>query len=371
MKLLNLTGKFYAFSTVGIIIFGGIIGYEVQKYHINKQLNQQLGLEKEQLIYELRTFKSLRDTYMLNIGDRLELLPTKSDLQIDGILFDTIMYDTYAKKDLVFRQLKFTSMVDGQNYEISIFKSLVTTEELIARMGEIMLILLTGLLLSLVFVNRYLSKKIWKPFHGILNSISRFEITKPFKMPETKTKVDEFNELHVAIRDILYRNKKDYLSLKEITENSSHEIQTPLAIIKSKSELLLQSDSMSEKELTEVKSIYDATNRLSKLNQGLTLLTKIENKHFETNRTVNIASYIEELLSSFSELTEMRKLKIIKKFNFNPVLIINNDLAYTLFSNLINNAVQHNTDEGFIEIKITESEVIISNSGEPLNDDPN
>ena len=72
----------------------------------------------------------------------------------------------------------------------------------------------------------------------------------------------------------------NYINLKEFTENASHEIQTPLAIIKSKLELLIQSQPLTDEQMGIVQSMYDAVTRLSKLNANLVLLSKIENSQF-------------------------------------------------------------------------------------------
>jgi len=127
---------------------------------------------------------------------------------------------------------------------------------------------------------------------------------------------------------------------------------------------------MNKEEIHEIKSIYDSALKLSKLNRSLTLLTKIEKHQFIANQTLKIASYIDELLLSFSELVELRKLTISRKFRANPEMVINDDLANILFTNLIKNAIMHNLQEGFIEISVNESEIIFANSGEPLQGDP-
>jgi len=85
----------------------------------------------------------------------------------------------------------------------------------------------------------------------------------------------------------------DYNSQKRFSENASHEIQTPLAVIKSKVDLLIQSDNLKDYEMKLIAGIDDACSKLISLNKSLLLLTKIENRQFKTAEKVSI----EKLLS--------------------------------------------------------------------------
>ena len=61
----------------------------------------------------------------------------------------------------------------------------------------------------------------------------------------------------------------DYNSQKKFTENASHEIQTPLAVIKSKVDLLIQSENLQENEMNLIVAIDDACSKLIRLNKSL------------------------------------------------------------------------------------------------------
>ena len=59
----------------------------------------------------------------------------------------------------------------------------------------------------------------------------------------------------------------NFNNLKEFSENASHEMQTPLAIMQSKVELLLQSSKLTKDQVNLLQSIYQAGQKLSKLNK--------------------------------------------------------------------------------------------------------
>ena len=79
-----------------------------------------------------------------------------------------------------------------------------------------------------------------------------------------------------AAVDMGNRSYKAYEEQKEFIENASHELQTPLAIVRGKVELLAESDNLSEQQMKELDEIYSTLGRAVKLNKSL-LLGNIRN----------------------------------------------------------------------------------------------
>ena len=157
--------------------------------------------------------------------------------------------------------------------------------------------------------------------------------------------------------------RNDYESLKNFTENASHEIQTPLAIIKTKLELLSQSDNLDETQIIAIGSIGDATSRLSRLNQSLLLLTKIENRQFIESGIINISFIVNDCLDNLEELAESKSILIKRNIQQNVFVEMNESLCEILISNIIINSIKHNYDSGFIDIELGKNNLTISNTG--------
>ncbi|MEQ6119299.1 histidine kinase dimerization/phospho-acceptor domain-containing protein [Reichenbachiella sp. MALMAid0571] len=370
MKLLSLTNRYYLASILPILLVGGFLAYIILRGIINHEFNEKLFAEKKQFIHEWHTYKNLRETLYLNVGDKIEVKAVEYDPEIGSILSDTIMYDSFEKKELPYRLLKFSHKFDDRFYLVTITKSMLPTEDLIQGVGQIILILIAGLVLSLGFVSRAISKKIWTPFNNTIFSLKNYQIATPANINFDKTTIDEFKELNRVLIHMIDKSRKDYVSLKEFTENASHEIQTPLAIIKSKAELLLQNGNLDQENLEDVGKIYEAANRLSRLKQGLTMLAKMDNNQFEEVEPIEVAELITSSLENYEELIAMKEISLTKTYNSSPTLVLNNTLAYVLVTNLINNAIKHNLKQGSINIILNNDELIIENPGQPLSDDP-
>jgi len=362
VKLRTIANQYY-FSLLLLVFFiGSVVAYFILKSIINHEFNEKLLAEKNQLIYELHNYEDLQDNYYLNIGDIINLKKVATDPKIKPMMFDTVMYDPYEKKELPFRTLKFSDEFIGNYYIISITKSLLPNKDLIEGVSKIMLGLVIILIISLGTLNRIIFVKLWEPFYHIMAQLKYFDIVKPQIIKSPQHNIQEFKELENVLMNMISKNIDDFRNLKEYNENISHEIQTPLAIIKNKAEVLLQ-EPFNEYQLTEIKQIFEAAGRLSRLKEGLSTISKIENNQFVENDVVDLAQFISKKLSHFEELIHMKGLEVKKNFHFRTLLKMNNDLAYILFTNLLNNAIKHNIPNGWINIELTDNQLVIENTG--------
>ncbi len=169
---------------------------------------------------------------------------------------------------------------------------------------------------------------------------------------------------------MIYRIHDDYHRLKEFTGNASHELQTPLSIINAKIELLLQEKGLKANQVELIQSISKASTRLSRLNQALLLLAKIENNQFPKYEPVNISLVLRERLMLLDDFFEMKKLTVETRIQNDVIVPMNSYLTDVLVGNLINNAVRHNVHEGWINVELDDKEFRISNSGLMTQKDP-
>jgi signal transduction histidine kinase len=207
-----------------------------------------------------------------------------------------------------------------------------------------------------------LLRKIWKPFYSTLESIKTFNLSNKKNSGVEKTNISEFDDLNIAVNTMQSRIIKDYETLKNFADNASHEMQTPLAILNSKLDLLIQEPNLNESQTKQLQSMYDAMSRLSKLNQSLLLLTKIENNQFSKTDPLRFDMLIKEKLLQLEDLIIAKHLQVQTDLK---EIIVETDhyLADILLNNLLGNAIRHNYENGKISISLDRDELIISNSG--------
>lgn len=278
---------------------------------------------------------------------------------------DTIIFDELQNEDEMFRELNAYKTLNGKNYHI------VTRSLLVESDDTLFSILVTfTFIIILVYLAQYLytkqiNKMIWKPFFENVDAIKSFSIKSNSPIELKPSDVLEFSELNTQIEALTSKVATDYQNLKQFTEDLSHEVQTPLSIIQAKIDNLIDdSRHLDDVHLTVLNDIQKNSKRLSKLNKGLILLTKIDNQQFNELETIDINSLINSLVEDVQDISNIKNMKfqVSEKNKLN--LEMDKVLADVLFSNLIGNAIKHTPKNGQITIQIENGYFTISNSGE-------
>jgi signal transduction histidine kinase len=173
--------------------------------------------------------------------------------------------------------------------------------------------------------------------------------------------VDEFTFMNETVQKATNQARHDYVILKEFTENASHEMQTPLAIIRSKLDLFIQNENLSEDQSKTMQSAYLAVERLSRLNSSLLLLAKIGNNQYAETSPINFKQKLEEKIEAFHELWQSQNISVNASLT-DASVTMNQELADILLNNLLSNATRHNFTGGSITIDLNPKQLRITNS---------
>ena len=279
---------------------------------------------------------------------------------------DTLAYHEFLQR--MEKQVKVTisRKINGKHFLLSTYYGLVESDDItdavVTSLSWIILLLLVVTLILSVIISRI----ILAPFDQSLAVIQSFQLKRiePVKLPETKTK--EFKRLNVFLAGMMQKAQQDYLALKEFTENASHEMQTPASIIRGKLELLLDTP-LTNDQARLIVSAQTALDKLSKMGQSLTLLTKIENQEFSAPAPVNLSKMLSDTLFAFEELVEMKEIHIEQKIEEGVMAPLHPVLADILLSNLISNAIRHNFPGGSIKVELNRHHLKVENTGQPLD----
>jgi len=374
MKLSNQTlRQYYIFSILVFIISIPVLYYLTQNLW-KEDIDETLVIQRDLIIKNIQNqeIDSLLLLHFTEISDKLEIgihIELVNDsLSLSNNYFDLTYYDSTHQHVEPFRNLNSVFEANGKKYLATISRDMVESEDLISGIVLAQVILYAALLLGILLLTKYFSKRNWKSFYFLLERLETYKIDSNKQIVVLPSKIDEFNELNRALINLSKKNGDIYRAQKEFTENASHEMQTPLAVLKGQLELLSQDAEVSKAHAEKIHRMESNIRHMTKLNRSLLLLSRIDNKQFEITTNVVVNKELNVLLEDLEDQLEYRGIKVNKKNSELITLDVNPHLIKSLLGNLLTNAIKHNINEGSIDIETSAQELTISNTGktEPL-----
>jgi len=368
MKLINYINIRFMLLLLVIFTLAGIGLYIKLGFDVNENIDEILTARMDRI----------NDNIMRHPQSRFIGVSADQSVQISEIgpskpnryFSDTTVLNLHDKRYDTCRKMTELKQFKDNYYKIQITYSRFETEDMVEILFTFMIGLFVLIVALLYYLNYRLSKSVWQQFFKTIYTLRNFKIGQRDKVLFSSGNIQEFNQMNSVLNEMIAKIQADFNNLKEFTENAAHEIQTPLAIIKSKLETVLQDEKISPDILKQVQIAYKTVARLSKLNEGLLLLSKIENRQFVEQADVDLCQLIRTRLEFIEDLFSLKSIDLRVQldepviFNMNPVL------ADVLISNLLNNTLKHNLQNGMLSIVSARGELVFSNSGLPLTVEP-
>ncbi|SOD78448.1 sensor histidine kinase [Spirosoma fluviale] len=371
MKLLAKTNRIYLTFSLVIYLLTAIAFYQIIRLVIYDEVENRLRVERRDFEAYVRAHNAWSNIPYF-VENKINVTPVRGEVPPISleIFTDTLILNRYDDELIPFRQLTFYESIQGKIHRVEIRKSLIQTYRLIEVITVAMLLFLGLLLVGNFWFQGKLSGRLWLPFYDTLSRLKRFDLSSVTALTLDKPEITEFRELNDALQKMADKMQQDYRSLKEFTENASHEMQTPLALINATVEQLIQNEQLTETQTHWIERIYQASRRISRLNQGLLLLAKIENRQFSDSQPVDLSALLSEKLSDMDEVLSFKQLSVNVQRTEPFEVQLPVSLADSLVMNLVNNAIKHNHPHGRIDLVSTKDQLCLSNTGGPLTSSP-
>lgn len=366
MKLINIITGWYLGITLAALLVGGFFIYD----KLESEINFELGMELTRQIdaYAARIENGVAAERLEY--DKLEIKEIPIHLPIEELqLRDTVAYHDPMNRDEGQLKASKSYKVNGRHYRISYYNLVVEAQDITE---TVVITMMAVFAIQLVFIGiffRIISTKIFLPFHESLDAVQAFSFQENEPLEFSKNGITEFEKLNEFLERMTKKLLKDYRQIKEFSENISHEIQTPSAVIRGKLEHLMN-EGMTEKQAELINSAYQNNERINRIVRSLGVLAKLENEEFQAPETLNLSSFTEKILADLEELIEIRAISLTRQIDPMVWLEIHPFVAEVLLNNLIRNAIRHNNEEGLIKIELNSQFLKIENTGTTPTSDP-
>lgn len=376
MKLLNQSLKFISFYMLIIISIWALIFFFSIYKEIKSSADEGLDNYKRQIVAQAFYDTSILENNNFDDGFfTINQIEDKRAIRYKDRYSDTIMR-MQDSDDLVpelepARMLSTVFEMDDKYYELKVIHSMIEEDDLVKQLFWNTTWLYTALFITIIIINNFVLKRLWQPFYVYLNKLKHYKIGSSKTKPSINSKTTEFNDLHHAVDTLLEHNLTVFEQQKQFISNASHELQTPLAIVINKLELLIESGELDSNNAKVVGETVEIVERLTRINKSLLLLSRIENNQFMDNQSVSINQITKSNIEDLREVSDFKRIKISLSEENDLETIIDPSLANIIISNLIRNAIFHNHPDGLIEVSIQNNIFRICNTGkkEQLNEE--
>ncbi len=364
MKLIRKTIRWTGLALFPVTLLGGLLIYVVLSSVSYSEADEYLTFEMQRIQRYYGLNQELPEMFKINriYADTVFTQPTFSD---------TTVTDPLSGDEIEYRELQFSlsNRIQADSVlTLSLRQALIGREDLVRSSIYIVLGILAMFSVSVLIVMNIVTGRIWQPFFDTLNKIRGFDVQQ--KVPEfSETDIDEFYLLNKTVSRMISKLVGDYQRTKEFNENAAHELQTQLALIRSAHEELLNSLPSESLWIQEAGKAHSAASKLAHIQKSLLLLSKIGNKEFAEKASVDLERIIKSTLTDFQEVTDMRGIVVRHELE-SVVVQMDDGLAHVMIINLIKNSVKHNIHSGFIQIKLNQKRLIVTNSGLKFEGDP-
>ncbi|MDX1636508.1 MAG: HAMP domain-containing sensor histidine kinase [Balneolaceae bacterium] len=360
MKLNNKILLANVSLTVVIMLLTSVGMYYLVHDTIYDELDHHLLRHKIDVLNQLQSDPSSLDEIQklggLGSYEWIEIVPYDGTVSPNANSFATIDTLRNPEKELIpqtYRLLTTAISVDEKFYTLKIYEEVGAWNRISM---TILLTLLAGLLIWLLVLyvaNQFAFDKILTPFYDTVKTLETISEPADFYESLPKTGTYEIDVLNKAINDMMEQIRSSFEDQKKFIQNASHELLTPLSIIRQKAEKILsRSDNLDRATLESAAEIQETAVRLTRLSNALLLISRVENRQYDLNEQVNIALVTGEVLDELCDFIELKRITVKKNVQADVTVTGNRELMHSLIYNIVQNAVKYAPKESVITLTI-------------------
>jgi len=251
-----------------------------------------------------------------------------------------------------YRILQHHFTYENEAYQLEIGSNLSEIKDLTFIIRFFIIIVLVVILLVTFLADTFYIEYLLKPFYKIIDTkIRRVNQPEAFDHTPINAKSRDFRELDLVLNQMMDRIAELFKKEKQFISNVSHELLTPIALLKNKFENLLQNDSLDDNAFDKIASSLKTLDMLKKIINNLLLISRIENNQYEANEAIDFHEIVKELQEDLQDRMENRKIEFENKMKYQYAFRGNRTLIHILIYNLVTNAIKYNKPNGSIIVE--------------------
>jgi signal transduction histidine kinase len=300
----------------------------------------------------------------------LEKVNTEEDLN-----FIEVTQRIIENENIGYRVLNYTFKADGQKYLVEIGKSLTSILYARKNISQVILVFLSFIIIITFLTDLQYNRYLLSPLNKITRKLRGISNPSTFDITPVRTKTSDFHMLDSALREMINNLDEQFQKEKEITVNISHELLTPISVLRSKLENIFLRKDLEPEIAVRIEESLRTLHRLQSLVSSLLFIARVESRQYLMEDTFSIKKLLLEIITEIRPIAEDSNIMITEDLKKDFQLTeASRTLIFSMFYNVVNNAVKNTPANGLIIIKSALQQknifiVSISDSGKGMNEE--
>jgi signal transduction histidine kinase len=375
LPLFNLLSKL-AFTALFLVF----MPYFIQRINL-RQVDEELIEKREQVIsliekigiepfitsdstFTFGSYNILKDEFI-----SLERVDLKEDVNYIEVTKRLIEGET-----IDYRVLNYSLQIDGEMYLLEVGKSLASIMQTGENTKKVMLVFLIFIIAITFLVDFQYTRRTLRPLDKITGKLRLVSDPSIFDKRPVKTTTTDFKKLDTVLIELMEHIDKLFRKEKEITVNISHELLTPVSVLRSKLENILLRNEVDPEIAAKVEESLKTLHRLQSLVNSLLLIARIESRQYLREDSFSLKEVVKDICEELQPIAEDSGIRLINNVDIDLFFReANRSLIFSMLYNVVNNAVKHASSGGEVNVKSIFQDknysIIVSDSGKGLSSD--
>jgi two-component system, OmpR family, sensor kinase len=213
-----------------------------------------------------------------------------------------------------------------------------------------------------------LARRSFSKIHQVIDTAKRINADRLYdRIPDQNSK-DEIGEIISTFNEMISRLDVSFQQMKQFSADASHELKTPLAVLRSQLENAMHSKSTINDLHDTIARCLDETLRMSNIVDNLLLLAKSDaGQDIIRKHQINLTELVAQTHEESILLASQRSISVSLKNLDNALVVGDGERLRQMLLNLIDNAIKYNNEGGNIEIGLwkenDKAKIVINDNG--------
>ncbi len=319
-----------------IVIFSTIL-YSYIKISIYKDLNK--ALLNEAALVAVEKSSDLKKVQKFSISSSLKNIENDAKIVVKKNHKFRISFKLSREHNIHYLSILYPYN-EKKSLFISITRNISTTDKLLSEILTNIITINLIMLFLILFYALFLSRMLLLPIKSLTTKLAKMNESF-LQTIDPKTLPKEFMPLGKSINGLVKRIQTFTLSQKELFIGASHELKTPLAVMKTKNEVTLLKPRDEQRYKDTLKENIETINEMNKMISNILEIGRQESAQFEEPTQIDLTKFLKERANNFRILAYQKEKKLETHIEDKPYqLKTQPTLLVHILQNFIQNAIK-------------------------------